>query len=272
MLTIRSFSEGMDEIKFVLEKHGALTYTSVEKATKTFRDFLRSENTIQKACEATVERIERECRAIRKSEAEAVANVTSNDWNYPPTRGQTAAAATHALRVQGIAQATQRQLQTWGINDPNEKDVDRAMAAVFAQLNLTMVSYEGEAGVSVVHSNPAVAAMLGDRKDGTIWEMDMASDRQRDLVDEQMASNAVISNFEGVRNLGYTNPRRPMPDGTNFSGSGTGPSVGANSPAAGAGGAVAGPTTDLNAASLAAAYAAGVAAGSNFAKASRRSR
>jgi len=208
---------------------------------------------------------------VRKSEADAVAAATSNDWNYPPTQGQQAAAATHALRVQGLAQATQRQLQTWGITDPNDRDADRAMAAVLAQLNLSMTSYEGEAGQETVHSNPQLAADLR-RLGSAIWEMDMASDRQRDLVDEAMAAEAV-SNFAGLINQGYTGQRRAMPDATNFSSAGGGSlSVGVNAPAPGGGGAVAGPTTDRNAASLAAAYAAGVAAGSNFAKSSRRGR
>lgn len=264
MLKVASFADGMEEIKFLLEKYGALTYKSVEKAKKDFRNFLGSDCTFEKACEATVEKINREFSAIRKSEAAAVAAATSDDFTISPAPwpAAEAAAATHALRVQGLANAATRRLQTWGVENPSEGDYDRAFAAIANEINLGIFNYEGENGITVDHSNPQVAARLRDLpSDGTIWEpTDMASSRQRDMVDEQMVASAVTG-FSGVRNIGYTNQRRVMPEGTSFSGTG-----GASIPA----GTSEGPTvTDQQIQAIAqAAYRAGLAAGgsSNFSK------
>lgn len=204
----------------------------------------------------------------RKSQADATRDAESHDFDiFPSTQspGQRSAAATRALQVQGLAQAATRRLQAMGVDNPTDDDVERAIAAV---LNVSVVNREGQNGITVDNSNPQVAANMREREhnDGTIWELtDIADPRQQDAVDEEMAANAVASNFAGLRNLGYTTGRSAMPDATNFSG-GAGGSV----PVAPAG-TSAGPT--VSGASIEAvaqaAYAAGLAAGSNFAKAKR---
>jgi hypothetical protein len=264
MLTIGSFADGVDEIAHVLKKHGKLTPTSLANAKKVFRGFLGTERTIQKAAEATIERIKRDVAAIQKSEAEAVAAVTSNAFDAPPTQAQRDAAETSTLVTHGVAARATRQLQTWGIKNPSDVDYERAIEAV---LNVAVINNEGENGITIDHSNPQLAASMRERGDGTIWEpIDMASERERDMVDEAMAS-AVVSNFQGLRNQMYRNPPRSEMGATNFSGTG-GASVAAGTNEGAT-------VSDQKIQAIAqAAYAAGVAAGSsNFAKrAARRSR
>src|SRR3569832_1120027 len=267
MLTIHSFADGVGEITHVLKDCGRLTATSLANAKKVFRQYLGTERTMQLLIEDTIALIERDCATIAKSEADATRNAESTDFDFGlATQGQRSAAQTRELQVQGLARAANRRLQSWGINDPSEADVDRAIAAV---LNVSVVNREGENGITVDNSNPQVAASLRERTDGTIWELtDMADPRQQAAVGEEMAANAVASNFEGLRNLGYTATRSAAPPSTNFSG----PTGGA--PPVATPGTTAEPST-LPAASIQAiaqaAYAAGVAAASsNFAKRGRR--
>jgi len=201
----------------------------------------------------------------KKSEADAVAAATSRDFDIgPATQGQRAAAATEALQLLGLRRALTQRVQAMNPElGPDE---------IEAVVNVAVIRYEGGNGITVDNSNPQVAASLRerDRNDGTIWEIDLASPRQQDAVDEQMAANAVASNFEGLRNLGYAATRSAAPSSTNFSGS-----TGAAPPVASPG-TTAEPST-LPAASIQAiaqaAYAAGVAAASsNFAKRGRRGR
>jgi len=259
MLTIHSFADGVGEITHVLKAHGRLTATSLANAKKVFRQHLGSAPTMQKAIEDTVAQIERDCANITKSEADATRDAESHDFDYPPTPGQRADAAVRALQAQGLAQAATRRLQAFGINNPTEADVDRAITAA---LNVSWTSYEGEDGQTRVDSNPAVAARLREVGDESIW-MDMSHPSQMERPPTDV--EAVISNFEGLRNIGYTAGRSAMPDATSFSGR-----TAASVPVAPAGTSE-GPT--VSGASIEAvaqaAYAAGLAAGSNFAKRKR---
>jgi hypothetical protein len=130
-----------------------------------------------------------------KSEAEATRDAESTDFDIgPATQGMRADAATRALQVQGLAQAATRRLQATGINDPTEDDYSRAIREV---LNVSLVNFEGENGITVDNSNPQVAANMREREsnDGTIWELtDMADPRQQQLADEATAA-AAGSNF-----------------------------------------------------------------------------
>jgi len=260
MLTIHSFADGVGEITDVLKAHGRLTAASLANAKKVFRRYLGTERTMQKAIEDTIAQIERDCAAIAKSETDS-SDVYSNDFNYPPTPGQRADAATRALQVQGLAQAATRQLQAMGINDPTESDVERAIAGV---LNASITNFEGENGITVDNSNPAVAARLREVGDSSIW-IDMSSPYQLERPPTDV--EAVISNFEGTRNGFYLAPPRSEMGDTSFSGS-TGSTPPTASP-----GTTAEPSTVPTASVQAiaqAAYAAGVAAGaSNFEKRKR---
>lgn len=247
-MSIGTVKEAATDFQLTLQNAGVNNPKPYQRAMKRFRALLSDGCTsIRKAHALVDEEIRRDLRAIRKSEAESTRDAESNDFNYPPTPGQRAAAETRALAVRGLAQAATRRLQQMGVENPTSDDYDRAIQDV---INVSLVDYSGVEPARV-DSNPQLAARMRERPDDTIWEpLDLADVRQRDMVDEQ-AEFAKLTNFMGERNQGYSNQRREMGSETSFS---SGASPGA----------------DLNVATIAAAFASGVRAGAAKSRRGRR--
>ena len=254
MLQVRSFNEAMDGLEHELQKAGHDRQSPVAKqAKRTIRTLYYVEHEpIQKALEATVAIVK--CTPVRKSEVDS-SPVYSTDFKTQ-TPGQASAAATEALQTLGFRRERAARLQEM-VPSASPEEIENF-------LNVRYTNWEGENGQETVNSNPQVAARLHEMpSDGTIWEpTDMADLRQRDMVDT--IRDEVDGPF-GTRNGFYMNPTRSELGSGGFASSG-----GAAIPA----GTSEGPSVaQLSAAALQAAYASGVAAGSNgVAKARSRRR
>ncbi len=202
-IAINSAMDAAYNFQITLQKaEGVNGKNSYQLAMKAFRALLADGMTSpQQAYDIVHKKIVGELEAIAKSEADAVAAVTSSAWDMgPATPGMQAAAATRALQVQGLANAIGRKIQA----------MDAAGNAPDVNVIIEDHSY---GGFETTQSIPASTAAAGAK---VVWPLDLASPQQWQASDEE--NGIPTTNFESSRNRNNRSPTlRPMGDATSFS-------------------------------------------------------